>query len=171
MTPRYKSLWSITILSVALVACTAAWSGCTKSTVTTQGPTGAPVSTTTYTVDQNALDLVAAGLKVSVKTTAVIIMQKNASTVQYFQAADVALSAALDSGSYDTKTLEGALNVVHIPGNNDTLIKSAIGDILDVYAATEGTAVSKGIDKVAWLASGLTAVQQGIHSALAIQNP
>lgn len=141
---------------------------CVSTKTTTTNPDGTTTTITKYTADTNAVKAITGVLKIGVKQSCRLAMQKDANAVAYLQAADVVLSAALDNGTYSASTLREALNTVSVREVRDNpTVKDMVADVLELVSAAEGDALSRQIDKVVWLRPSLTAVRDGIHSALA----
>jgi len=156
-----KKLIIVPLAAAALWLC-----GCTKSTLTTTGPGGVPVTTVSYTLDTNVVAGAAAVLKVGVREAARFAITKDANALAYIQAADVALSAALDSGVYSAATLTSSLNSISVKEIRDSpAIKSLIADVLDLATGAEGDAISKQIDRSTWLRPALTAIRDGLRTS------
>jgi len=156
-------------LSVGLIALGAAIGltstliqGCTTTskTVVTNGQTNV-VQTTTLDADRTAAlvrEILPVGVSVAVK--------QDPNSVAYFEAAEVVINAALDSGNYDAATLSDSLGKISVKELRTPEAEASIQAALGIYRAFFAKAVTDKVDQAAWVAPVLRAISDGIKAGL-----
>jgi len=98
------------------------------------------------------------------------LIRKDANAKAYLQAADAVLTAAVDAGSYDPKTLEASLKTMSVKEiNGSPTIADAIAIGLHIYANHYGGVTNGKLDQTIYLKPVLLALRDGIRSATTSQ--
>ena len=160
----------LVLLGALVIGAIGFTTGCTHSTlqtVVTNPVTGIleTNTTTVTTVDTNTiLSVESAVLQVGVKEGSIALFAKYPASRQIAIDVNFALTAALNSGQFDSATLANILAPIATTSDGQSLAD----DLLTLYAASEGKVVTAYVTKNVFVAAGLTAVSKGLTSAIAI---
>lgn len=167
---NFKKIAIASILSLFVVAgmlntgCKSITSNIPVLTTNANGTITTNFVTTTVTDTNLILSIESVTLQLGTQYAVKAVLNKNPGDTNYFQLVAQSLNASINSGVYDTNTLNNALNKT--VGSNLSEITPFIEQLVAIYASSEAGVVTLNIDKNVFLLTGLKAVYTGIEAVI-----
>ena len=122
--------------------------------------------TTVTTNDQQVINATAVILRGAARDGAVVAMQDDPNTKQYFALAATALSAFVTGKDYSPGAFQAALLNIKSPALTNQWVQIGLGTVIDLYQLYYGQYVQNTVNSSAVAQAFITAIQDGLNEAL-----
>jgi len=120
----------------------------------------------TNSVDTNTINATAIILRAAAQDGAVIAMQDDPTTKQYFELATVAMSTFLTGKDYSPAAFQTALLALNVPALTNAWVQIGLGTVIDLYQLYFGQYAQNAVNGNEIASAFITAIQDGFNAAL-----